>query len=106
MKRKLRFFCDYCADTPVWESWESEEDVCSDGEYNKSVSTLVRWGVTPETLALMGSLQWVFEYPSIAEDFPEDHKQAYNGLYSIVSKRLQDEIGDKFEIQTFEGEVE
>lgn len=100
IKRKLRFFCDYMADSPLWESWDEHvNDYWAEGEYNKSRNTLLGFGVTEATMQMMETLQVVFEWPSAFEDFPETYAKAYDGLSALILERLQEEIGDKFEIE-------
>lgn len=99
MKRKLRFFCDYCADSPLWESFEDETGDWPDGEYNKSKESLSKFGVSSHTIGLMDTLQCIYEYPVSDERFTKEEVNAYKALRKLILKHLDSEIGDKFEIQ-------
>jgi len=98
-KRKLRLFCDYCADTPLWESWEGCTNYCwAEGEYNKSEETLLSFGVSERTLGLMKTLQFVYEWPP-SDCVPPEYTKAYEGLIPVIKEHLEREIGSNFEIE-------
>ena len=99
MKRKLRFFCDYCADTPLWESFDDDIDGWPEGEYNKSKESLSKFGVTTHTIGLMDTLQAIYEYSPSDERFTKEDMKAFIALHRLILKRLSAEIGDKFEIE-------
>lgn len=99
MKRKLRFFCDYCADTPLWESFDDDINGYPEGEYNKSRQTLCTFGVSKYTLYLMDTLQSIYEYSPSDERFIKEEMKAFIALHRLILKRLNNEIGDKFEIE-------
>lgn len=97
MKRKLRLFADYMADTPLWEDYFATP--WPEGEYNKSEETLKSFGVSLHTLSMMQTLIWVFETPSAVKKPPKHYKKAYEGLLYVIKEQLDREIGDKFEIE-------
>lgn len=99
MKRKLRFFCDYCADSPLWESFDDDINGWPEGEYNKSRQTLCLFGVTMYTLSLMETLQDIYEFPASDERFTKEEMKAFTALRKLILKRLDTEIGDRFEIE-------
>ena len=99
MKRKLRFFCDYCADTPLWESFDDDINGYPEGEYNKSRQTLCTFGVTMYTLSLMETLQDIYEFSDSDEGLIKEEVKAFIALRKLILKRLEHEIGDKFEIE-------
>lgn len=100
MKRKLRFFCDYMADSPLWESWDKHEnDYWQEGEYNKSKETLLSFGVNKGTILLMDALQFIFEWPPSDVNLNPNEEIAFLALRNLILDRLEKEIGDKFEIE-------
>lgn len=96
-KRKLRFFCDYCVESPLWES--AAEDVWPEDEYNKSSEILRNLGVSEYTLHLMDTLQYIYEYPPSDEELSVEENNAFYALQMLILKRLGEEIGDRFEIE-------
>ena len=100
MKRKLRFFCDYMADSPLWESWDEHiNDYWEEGEYNKSKETLLSFGVNNGTILLMDALQFIFEWPPSDVNLNPTEEIAFIALRNLILDRLEKEIGDKFEIE-------
>lgn len=95
MKRKLRLFCDYCAETPLWED-DYESVYC---EYNKSVKTLKSFGVTDYCITLMNAMQAIYEFAPADEPFTPEEEDSFQALMKNVVVRLNYEIGDKFEIK-------
>lgn len=104
IKRKLRFFCDYMADSPLWECWPSDAqeennwNAWAENEYNKTKETLLSFGVSKGTILLIEALQFIFEWPPHDERWPH-YEDAYYALAEVIIERLQEEIGDKFEIE-------
>lgn len=99
-KRKLRFFCDYAADSPLWEDvQQGHYGGYPEGEYNKTTGTLLSFGVSRYTLKLMEALQWIYEYPPHDVDLSDTEAAAFRGLKDLILERLEEEIGDKFEIE-------
>lgn len=99
-KRKLRFFCDYMADSPLWEDVSPDYNRgYPEGEYNKTTETLVSFGVSNCTLTLMKALQWIYEYPPHDVELSDTEAAAFHGLKDLILERLEEEIGDKFEIE-------
>lgn len=100
MKRKLRFFCDYMADTPLWESHDAgDAEQWPEDEYNKTTGTLLSFGVSRYTVILMKALLWIYEYPPSDQELSDTEAAAYHALQNLILERLQIEIGDNFEIE-------
>lgn len=99
-KRKLRFFCDYCADSPLWES--AAEDVWPEDEYNKSKETLFDWGVSIYTMHMIEALDLVYSCRSSDEELSVEENNAFYALQRLILKRLDEEIGDRFEIEVLD----
>ena len=100
MKRKLRFFCDYMADTPLWEGiQQGSYDGYAEDEYNKSKETLLSFGVNSGTILLMDALQFIFEWPPSDVNLNPTEEIAFLALRNLILKRLEEEVGDKFEIE-------
>ena len=100
MKRKLRFFCDYMADTPLWEGiQQGSYDGYAEDEYNKSKETLLSFGVNNGTILLMDALQFIFEWAPCDEPMSNKEEDAFYALQRLSVDRLEKEIGDKFEIE-------
>lgn len=99
-KPTLRLFADYACSIPLWEDGkEYRYGEILDG----SQEQLVEIGVSKTTLALMESLCFVFEKESTClEDNSPWEKSArttYEYLIASIKKRLDYEIGHKFNIE-------
>ena len=97
-KPTLRLFADYACSIPLWEDGEEYRY----GEIlDGSQEQLVEMGVSKTTLALMESLCFVFENGS--EDYntnwEEGAQDTYEYLIASIKKRLDYEIGHKFNIE-------
>lgn len=97
-KRTLRLFCDYMAETPVWESFDCKMQDWPDGEYNKTKETLKKYGVSAATLVLCDALQVLFE----KEKLSYWEEECFYKLREVILERLWVEIGDKFIINYWE----
>lgn len=100
-KRKLRFFCDYMADSPLWEDFQQGTFPMGylENEYNKTKETLLSFGVNKGTILLMEALQFIFEWPPHDRELSDTESAAYSHLEALILERLEKEIGDKFEIE-------
>lgn len=98
-KRKLRFFCDYCADSPLWESFDEDIKDWPDGEYNKSKETLFDLGVSIYTMCMIESLDLIYSWRPAEERLNTEEENAFNALQALILKCLQEEIGDRFDIE-------
>lgn len=99
-KPTLRLFADYACSIPLWEDGkEYGYGEILDG----SQEQLIGIGVSKTTLALMESLCFVFENESKVEDYntPWDKiaQDVYEYLITSIKKRLDYEIGHKFNIE-------
>ncbi len=99
-KPTLRLFADYGCSIPLWEDGkEYKYGEILDG----SQEQLIEMGVSKTTLALMESLCFVFENESKVEDYntPWDKiaQDVYEYLITSIKKRLDYEIGHKFNIE-------
>lgn len=99
-KPTLRLFADYACSIPLWEDGkEYGYGEILDG----SQEQLAKMGVSKTTLAIMESLCFVFENDSTcSEDYPTWEKSArttYEYLIASIKKRLDYEIGHKFNIE-------
>lgn len=99
-KPTLRLFADYGCSIPLWEDGvEYSYGEILDG----SQEQLIGMGVSKTTLALMESLCFVFENGSKVEDYntpwEEGAQDTYEYLITSIKKRLDYEIGHKFNIE-------
>ena len=99
-KPTLRLFADYACSIPLWEDGEEY----GYGEIlDGSQEQLIGMGVSKTTIALMESLCYVFEDESKVEDYntPWDKiaQDVYEYLITSIKKRLDYEIGHKFNIE-------
>ena len=102
-KPTLRLFADYACSIPLWEDGkEYGYGEILDG----SQEQLAKMGVSKTTLALMESLCFVFENGSkvaIDENYntpwEEGAQDTYEYLIASIKKRLDYEIGHKFNIE-------
>ena len=101
IKRKLRFFCDYMAETPLWESYTEPLTGYPEREYNKTKGTLCDFGVTGMTLSMMETLLDIFEFPSSEISFTPEEESAFCALQTLIVMRLENEVGSRFELEVF-----
>lgn len=99
-KPTLRLFADYACSIPLWEDGEEYRY----GEIlDGSQEQLVKMGVSKTTLALMESLCFVFENESTSSEdnaaWEKSARTTYEYLIASIKKRLDYEIGHKFNIE-------